>query len=65
MTVRFMLGVGLVALLLLICATGAAYAVSYARRHKLHRKRQWRRRGKKLRIDDYLIKPGETERGEP
>lgn len=64
MTVRFMLGLGLAVLLFLTIAIGVAYGTSYAKKHSLHRKRRWRRRGKKLRIDDLLVTPKEAEPGE-
>jgi hypothetical protein len=65
MAVRFMLGLGLAALLLLLIAVAIYYGVSYARRRSLHRKRRWRRRGKKVRIDDFMLRPDEAEPSEP
>lgn len=65
MTVRFMLGLGLAALLFLTIAISIAYGLSYAKRHSLHRKRRWRRKGKKLRIDDLMVRAEEGEPGGP
>jgi hypothetical protein len=65
MALRFVLGLGLAALLLLLVAGSIAYGLSYARRRSLHRKRAWRRRGKKLRIDDFMLRPDEAGPSEP
>ncbi len=65
MTVRFMLGLGLGALGVLLVIAAIAYGISYARKRSLHRKRRWRRRGKKLRIDDFMVEADGNERGQP
>jgi hypothetical protein len=65
MAVRFMLGLGLAALLLLLIAVAIFYGLSYAKRRSLHRKRRWRRRGKKVHIDDFMLRSDEAEPSEP
>jgi len=60
MTVRFMLGLGLVALTLTFFA-GGLYWLFNRKRILRHSKRRMRRRGRAVRIDAIMVKPDAPE----
>jgi hypothetical protein len=64
MTVRFMLGLGVMALASLLFATATARWV-HNRKNNAQRRRRRRRGGKAIRIDDFMVKPNEAEPSEP
>jgi hypothetical protein len=60
MTVRFMLGLGLIALTLTLFA-GGLYWLFNRKRILRHGKHRMRRRGRAVRIDAIMVKPDEPE----
>jgi hypothetical protein len=63
MTMRFMLGIGLVALLGIVFVASAYWLIN-RKRFIQRSRRRLRRRGRAVRIDDFMVKPDEAESAE-